>query len=209
MRPRTCCCAAIAEVLRTDLAWPSVLCRRSLDSLGDPRDHPALFKRRFLVFQCHAFKVAAFKGPARRFCGRLVEASKACAVERLIAFLDAFSERIFGSERDVDLDLRGAQVLLRLVLVVEGKSDEHGSEHLALHDLRVLGGVEQEGRLVEEATRLAGAPAAERDVDSISAGSLHEALDTLELGAEGHGSTDKDQRLRAYRLVADFFARNL
>src|SRR5437588_5970682 len=120
MRPRTCCCAAIAEVLRTDLAWPSVLCRRSLDSLGDPRDHPALFKRRFLVFQCHAFKVAAFKGPARRFCGRLVEASKACAVERLIAFLDAFSERIFGSERDVDLDLRGAQVLLRLVLVVEG-----------------------------------------------------------------------------------------
>src|SRR5207248_7453733 len=107
MRPRTCCCAAIAEVLRTDLAWCSVLRRRSLDSLGDPRDHLALFKRRFLVFQRHAFKIAVFKGPACRFCGRLVEAGKSCAVERLIAFLDSFGERIFGSERGVDLDLRG------------------------------------------------------------------------------------------------------
>jgi dipeptidyl aminopeptidase/acylaminoacyl peptidase len=31
----------------------------------------------------------------------------------------------------------------------------------------------------------------------------------VELGAEGHGSTDQEQRLRAFTLVADFFARNL
>lgn len=31
----------------------------------------------------------------------------------------------------------------------------------------------------------------------------------VELGEEGHGSTDQEQRLRAYRLVGDFLSRNL
>ncbi len=31
----------------------------------------------------------------------------------------------------------------------------------------------------------------------------------VELGEEGHGSTDQAQRLRSFKLVADFFARNL
>lgn len=38
---------------------------------------------------------------------------------------------------------------------------------------------------------------------------LGEDFDYVELAEEGHGSTDIDQRLRAFRLMTDFFARHL
>src|SRR6516225_11196260 len=98
MRPGTYCFGAIAEVLVADLAClPSSV---ALTLIGDLRDRSARFNGLIvslsapLVFQRHAFEIAALERLAGGFRGRLVESSKAGAVKRPVALLHAFGEGV-------------------------------------------------------------------------------------------------------------------
>ena len=93
------------------------------------RDDPI---RKKSVLQRHALEVAALELTADGFGGGLlVEPGEAGAVERLIAFLHALGERVLGTECGVQLDLRRAQMLLGVVLVVEGADlDQPAAMHV-------------------------------------------------------------------------------
>ena len=73
------------------------------------------------ILQRHALEVAALELAAGGFGGcLLLEAGEAGAVQRLVALLDALGEGILAGKRGVQFELCIAQMLLGVVLVVEG-----------------------------------------------------------------------------------------